>query len=869
MLRHAAVALAILWIAGGTPGCSTANDMSSEHVSDAGIPAAGVPLALAEERAGRVSDVRYELHFTIPEAMDAQVTGRVTIRFKLADASRPLALDFAGPAASVGAVRAAGREFAATVRNEHVVVPAGVLRAGENEISMAFGASDLALNRGREFMYTLFVPARARLAFPCFDQPDIKARYALSLDLPRGWEPLANGAERTRSDTPAGTRVTFADTRPISTYLFAFAAGRFAIEAGERAGRQFRMLHRETDARKVARNRDAVFDLHASALAWLERYTGIPYPFDKFDFLLVPAFQFGGMEHPGSIFYNASALLLDPSATQNQKLSRASLIAHETAHMWFGDLVTMRWFNDVWMKEVFANFMAAKIVNPTFPEINHDLRFLYAHYPAAYGVDRTAGSNAIRQRLDNLNEAGGLYGAIIYQKAPIVMRQLEMIVGETGLRDGLREYLSRHSFANAAWPDLIAILDRSSPDDLEAWSRAWVDQAGRPAIASRLRPDGTAWSLTFTQDDPRPGRNLRWSQLLKVTIGERGSTRTIDVRLDAGAPSQPPLHLAAQPLYVLPTGGGVGYGDFILDDLSRAYLTRGLADISDALTRGAAVVTLWEEMAAGRVAPGVLFDVLTHALPREPDELNVGRMLAYTQHLYWKFLSPGGRAARIEALESLLRAGLNAAKTPSLKSAWFNAVRDTAGTASTLVWLRRVWEKKETVAGLTLAEPDYITLALELAVRDVAGAAQILADQTARIENADRKAQFEFVVPALSADAAVRDAFFDRLRDVDNRRRETWVLQGLAYLHHPLRVATSERHIPASLDLLREIQRTGDIFFPKRWADATLGGHQSASAAQKVSRFLEQLPKDYPERLRLNILSSADELFRASRSPGQ
>ncbi len=256
------------------------------------------------------------------------------------------------------------------------------------------------------------------------------------------------------------------------------------METAERNGRQFRMLHRETDTQKVARNRDAVFDLHAAALAWLEQYTAIPYPFDKFDFLLVPSFQFGGMEHPGAIFYNAAALLLDASATQNQKLGRASLIAHETAHMWFGDLVTMKWFNDVWMKEVFANFMAAKIVNPSFPEINHELRFLYAHYPAAYDVDRTAGTNPIRQRLDNLSEAGSLYGAIIYQKAPIVMRQLEMIVGVEGLRDGLRDYLKQHAYGNAAWTDLIRLLDRRTPDDLDAWSRAWVEEAGRPVIST-------------------------------------------------------------------------------------------------------------------------------------------------------------------------------------------------------------------------------------------------------------------------------------------------------------------------------------------------------------------------------------------------
>ena len=247
------------------------------------------------------------------------------------------------------------------------------------------------------------------------------------------------------------------------------------------------MVHRETDAQKVARNRDAIFDLHAAALDWLERYTGIPYPFGKFDFFLVPAFQFGGMEHPGAVFYNAAALLLDESATQNQRLERASMIAHETAHMWFGDLVTMTWFTDVWMKEVFANFMAAKIVNPSFPDVNHDLRFLHAYYPLAYDVDRTAGTNAIRQPLDNLKDAGTLYGAIIYQKAPIVMRQLETLMGADAFRDGLREYLRAHQFGNASWPDLIALLDARTPADLATWSHAWVEERGRPIVRDGAR----------------------------------------------------------------------------------------------------------------------------------------------------------------------------------------------------------------------------------------------------------------------------------------------------------------------------------------------------------------------------------------------
>ncbi len=222
------------------------------------------------------------------------------------------------------------------------------------------------------------------------------------------------------------------------------------------------MFHRETDAAKVARNRDAVFDLHATALAWLEDYTGIPYPFGKFDFVAIPSFQFSGMEHPGAILYNAASLLLDESATQNQMLDRASVIAHETSHMWFGDLVTMRWFNDVWMKEVFANFMAAKIVNPSFPQVNHDLRFLLAHYPARIRSIALPGPIRFVRRSRTSTKPGSSTAPIIYQKAPVVMRQLEMIVGERAFRDGLREYLEAYAFGNATWLDLVRILDATN-----------------------------------------------------------------------------------------------------------------------------------------------------------------------------------------------------------------------------------------------------------------------------------------------------------------------------------------------------------------------------------------------------------------------
>jgi aminopeptidase N len=573
------------------------------------------------------------------------------------------------------------------------------------------------------------------------------------------------------------------------------------------------------------------------------------------------------MEHPGAIFYNASSLMLDESATQNQLLDRASTIAHETSHMWFGDLVTMRWFNDVWMKEVFANVMAAKIVNPSFPQVNHELRFLMDNYPAAYGVDRTSGTNPIRQPLANLDEAAQLYGPIIYEKAPIVMRQLEAITGADAFRDGLRQYLRRYAFGNATWNDLIRILDRATPEDLSAWSQQWVEDRGRPTFTTDVRlSGGRIRSIALHVSDPM-GRGLVWPQRLRVTLGYPGSIVDLPVfvrrqaTVVAGAAGRP------APQYVLPSGGGLGYGLFVLDDASRLYSLRHVEDVPDALTRGAAWVTLWDNMLEHHVTAGAFIDAAVRALPGETDEQNTQRVLGYVDSAFWRFLPADERLARSAALESTLRAGLDRATTTSLKAAWFNTFRDVVLTRDGLAWLERVWRRDERIAGLPFAETDEITMAEELAVREVPGWQQILQQQLERTQNPDRKARFAFVMPALSADPAVRAQSFERFRLVENRRREPWVTESLRYLNHPLRSPDSRRYIRPALDLLREVQRTGDIFFPTRWIEATLWGHRSPEAAEEVRAFLAN-QKDYPERLRWIVLTAADPLFRAAADDG-
>jgi aminopeptidase N len=476
----------------------------------------GVPLELAELRRRTLSDVRYDVRLSVPEDRAQPVTGETTVRFVWDDMrARDVALDFLDPAARVRSVRVNGVEVEWRPENDHVVIPADALRGeAQNEIRLIYAAGDEALNRSAEFMYTLFVPERHHFSLPVFDQPDLKARWRLQLEVPGNWVAVANGAEEvdsalTASVAPATTNgprrlYRFAETQPIPSYLFAFAAGRFRVEESELEGRRLRMFHRETDAQRIARNREQIFTLHRTALAWMEEYTQIAYPFDKLDFVLIPTFQYGGMEHPGAIFYRQDGLLLDESATQADQLARASVIAHETAHMWFGDLVTMTWFDDVWTKEVFASFMAAKIVHPSFPELDHDLRFLLANQPAAYAVDRTAGTNAIRQPLENLREAGSLYGAIIYQKAPVVMRQLEERVGEPTFREGMRAYLKEFAYGNATWPELVEILDDLSAQELQEWT-GWRRRAGPRSRWSARGPRAARASASGRATPPAGG----------------------------------------------------------------------------------------------------------------------------------------------------------------------------------------------------------------------------------------------------------------------------------------------------------------------------------------------------------------------------
>ncbi|MBF9142631.1 M1 family aminopeptidase [Hymenobacter properus] len=852
----------------------------------------GVSEALAVARKQRISRVVYDLSLNIPSEQAKPIAAEETVTFTLRDVAGPVQLDFKAPTANLHGLKVNGRPVEIDHRNEHLVLPAAALRPGRNVVDISFTAGEQSLNRNADYLHTLLVPDRARTVVPVFDQPDLKAAFRLTLTVPSLWQTMANAPlidslERRSSFLPGIKTYTFGPSDSISTYLFSFAAGKFSRVNRTMEGRAMSLLHRETDPAKLRFSLGPIFQLHTNALAFMEQYTGISYPFQKFDFVAIPDFQYNGMEHVGAIDYKASTLFLDEGATQDQVLARANVIAHETAHMWFGDLVTMRWFNDVWMKEVFANFMADKMVaaNGTVavpdPEGNYWLgkpldavpppnqlqllKFVIDHYPAAYGVDRTAGANPIRQPLANLQDAGSLYGNIIYHKAPIMMRQLERLMGPGAFQTGLQEYLKKYAHGNATWPDLIAILDARTPADLQAWNQVWVNQPGRPVFSYRISGGHDQRYGLYVTQAAEDGSDRLWPQEFEVLIeSASGEQRQLTVKMEG---KEVGVRIPFLPRRIVFNTSGLGYGVFPVAPELPPHTPAKPLRLESPVARAANYINRYENMLAGRsLQPReLLFDCLAQ-LFGESEELNTRLLTTQLGTIFWQFLhlSPAERLKLADTLEYELWQAMEDAPTSGRKKLLFQAYQRVALTGRAQYKLYTIWRYQHPPKGVVLTEDDYTALALALAVRDYPAPEPILPQQLARIKNADRRQRLEFLMPALAPDVATRDAFFASLKDEKGREKEAWVTAALGYLHHPLRQATSEKYLPASLDLLEEIQLTGDIFFPYSWLQATLGSYQSATAAATVRAFLAAHP-NYNPQLRAKLLQAADDLFRAEK----
>jgi aminopeptidase N len=858
-------ALLLTALAGlASPGLASRGNPATDS-----LMAPGVSQALARERAARVSGVRYELALDVTSS--DSVVGRLTARFTLRTPG-DLIVDFRGP--TLRRTRINGVTPAAVPYNgHHVLIPGHALVVGSNRIDFEFTAAIAAAGAGvirvrdpsdgATYLYTLLVPSDAQLLFPCFDQPDLKARVTLTLTTPMGWKAVANGALLREDVSSRGTTHVFTETRPISTYLIAFAAGPWATVTTIVDERPITLYLRGSRAAEV--DADSIIADNARALAWLEGYFGMKYPFGKLDLVLAPAFPFSGMEHPGAVFYSEERFIFREAPTLPQRLGRTGTIYHEIVHQWFGDLVTMEWFDDLWLKEGFATYLATKMLAALDPRSEAWKSFYLRHKPPAYAVDVTEGTTPIWQRLENLDQAKSNYGAIVYNKAPSVLKQLNHVVGDDAFQGGVQRFLKDHAFGNATWRDLLDAIDAAWGHSLRSWGEAYILRPGMPVVEQHVETrDGRVSRYTLVQ---RPARALSgpdpWPIRTELAlVDSAGGLRRIPLELTGDTTAVEQAAGLPAPAWSFANSGDPAYAVVMLDPGSVATLEHAMGSVRDAFARAMLWGAMWDLVREAALSPERFVQMALRELPRERDEEIAGRILGRLTKATSAYLGDVQRKAFLPEVERLLLGiASDTSRSYGIRRSHLDALLQLASTSPTLDTLRALLAEDE-LAGLSIGPPTRWGIVTRLVAAGARGA-DSLVSWMAMQDSTPEGARRAFVARAAAPDPIVKAAYFNRYF-ADSTLNEDWATASLDAFNAPESRALALPYLRPALDSLKWVQRNRRIFYLGAWIGSFLDAQVSAEARGIVRRFLADRPDLAPD-LRRKVLQSVDELERTVR----
>ncbi|NYI77213.1 aminopeptidase N [Nocardioides panzhihuensis] len=633
---------------------------------------AAAPASLTQDeaaaRAATVTVERYDITLDMTGLLEGQTLSSVsTITFS----ATPGTSTFVDCVAEVAAATLNGTEL------DLATITAGRIPledlAETNTLVVAASQSETASSEGilrtvdpsdgNVYVWTSFEPDDARRLWACFDQPDLKAVHAFTVTAPGQWTVLSNSAPAEVSDQDAGARTwVFEDTPPLSTYVVVVNAGPFVEVRAERGGYDLGLYARQSLRSQLERDREEILQITEHGLAWFGAKFAMPFPQRRYDQIFVPDMG-GAMENWGAVTHS-DAFLYRTTPTHADRTDRTNVILHEMAHMWFGDLVTMRWWDDLWLNEAFASWAAvwASAALPDYADVWASIAL--TEKKMAYDVDATPATHPIRGVVPSVDVAMANFDAITYMKGQAVLQQLHAYIGEEAYLAGLQAYFAEHAYGNTVLDDLMGAFGAAAGTDLSAWTTAWLDHAGTDVITLA---DGKV-SVTSADGTARPHRFDIASYAASGAL-----LATTPVTVD-GAPVEVSLPDAAAHLV---NATDVTFAAVRSDDASEGWLGQNAGLLPDSLARAVAVNSAWAALFRGEIAGPEVVSRVVSVLEREQNPQVTGEYLsmAVAAAELW---TPPARVAEQRALVAGAAAAL--AEDPANRD---TALRVLASHAST------------------------------------------------------------------------------------------------------------------------------------------------------------------------------------------
>ncbi|MCU0262258.1 MAG: aminopeptidase N [Candidatus Nanopelagicales bacterium] len=627
---------------------------------------------------------------------------------------------------------------------------------------------------GQTYLYTQCAAADARRVFACFEQPDLKARFLWDVIAPATWQVVSNRPTPDPLQVEPGlARWVFSPTHPLPTYLAALCAGPFHVVRSEYAGPHGTYPLGLFARASMAEHLDAeeILDITRIGLAHYERQFVVPYPFAKYDQVFVPEFNFGAMENPGVVTFREDAYLYRSRVTEAARETRAMVIGHEMAHMWFGDLVTMRWWDDLWLNESFATWAGYDLAASATRFTGAWTTFALAQKAWAYVQDQLPSTHPVVGDVPELEGLFEQFDGITYAKGASVLTQLVAYIGHDAFVAGVNRYFERHAWGNATLADLLVELEGVSGRDLEAWARVWLREPGVTTLQAHVELDGSgAYARVLVEQLPatrppgvpqvlRPHRiaigAYRWTEV----EGHRRLVREARVEVDvpgAGAEVPELVGVRAADL-LLVNDDDLTYAKVRLDPSSMATALVGVGDLAESLPRAVVWGALWEQVRdLGLPAQdfvGVALTALAHE--ERPGIIDTVRGLLVTAST--RFVAPELRADLRQRMAMATHAMLEAAEPGSdqqlsLARLYF----ESAGQPAQLSGLRDLLAGRAEIRGLPLEDELRWAAVIRCAAGGAAGPELIDAELAA--DPTTKGAQFAAQARAAMPDATAKEA---------------------------------------------------------------------------------------------------------------